>query len=398
MKRALIIFKKEFIDTLRDKRTIIMMIVLPLLVFPLIMGLVTKIAVSQNKKAKTKTLQVGLITNGSAERFRVLIKERKDMVVDESIKADEIKDLITGKKKDFILVFAEDFDINTSEKKSGTVHIHYKSSDENDIAIRRIRAVLNKFKDELLDTRLKEMELSKEFVNPLDIQRVDIVTIKEQLGRAVGGFLPYIFIIFCFLGAMYPAIDLAAGEKERSTIETLLTSPATRMQIVLGKFLVITLAGLISAGISILGLFIAVKQAVRIPADVLEGLLKIIEPSTIALLLSLLVPLTVFFAAVLLSISIYARTFKEAQSIMTPMNFVVIVPAAIGMLPGIKLTAITAIIPVFNVSIATRAIISGTITTPMLMLVYLSLFILAAVSLIFCAKWFNKEEVVFRGI
>lgn len=398
MKRALIIFKKEFIDTLRDKRTIIMMIVLPLVIFPLIMGLVTKITVSQQKKAKTKTLKVGLITNGNAQRFRVLIKERKDMAVDESITSDAIEDLIKSKKKDFILVFAEDFDLKTSQKQSGTVFIHYKSSDENDIGIRRIRDVLNTFKDELMDTRLQQMELSKEFINPLDIQKVDIVTVKEQLGRAVGGFLPYIFIIFCFLGAMYPAIDLAAGEKERSTIETLLTSPATRMQIVLGKFLVITLAGLISAGISILGLFIAIKQAVRIPAEILEGLLKIVEPSTIALLLSLLVPLTVFFAAVLLSISIYARTFKEAQSIMTPMNFVVIIPAAIGMLPGIKLTAITAIIPVFNVSLATRAIISGDITIPMLMLVYLSLFLVAAVSLVFCAKWFNKEEVVFRGI
>jgi sodium transport system permease protein len=398
MKRALIIFKKEFLDTIRDRRTVMMMIILPLLLFPLIIGLTAKITASQDKKAKTKILQVGLISNGNAERFSVLIKQREDMAVDESVKEENIKELITGKKKDFIIVFDKAFDQKTSEKQSGTVHLHYKSSEENDIAKQRIREVLNKFKDELMDVRLKDMELSKEFVNPLDIKHVDIVTMKEQLGRRLGGLLPYIFIIFCFLGALYPAIDLAAGEKERSTIETLLTSPATRMQIVVGKFLVITLAGLISAGVSILGLFIAIRMAVRIPKEILEGLLKIIEPSTIALVLSLLVPLCVFFAAVLLSISIYAKTFKEAQSIMTPMNFIVIIPAAIGMLPGIKLTAITALIPVFNVSLATREIISGTISTPLLLLVYLSLFLLAALSLVFCARWFNKEKVVFRGM
>jgi sodium transport system permease protein len=170
------------------------------------------------------------------------------------------------------------------------------------------------------------------------------------------------------------------------------------MQIVIGKFLVVTLAGLISAAVSMLGLFIALKKSVNIPGDIMEALLRIIEPSSIAMMLSLLIPLTVFFAAVLLSISIYAKTFKEAQSIMTPMNFIVIIPAAIGMLPGLKLTTVTALIPVFNVSLATKRIIAGTIEPGLLILVFLSLFFLAAVSLVFCSRWFNKEEIIFRGI
>ncbi len=398
MKKTLMIFKKEFIDTVRDRRTILMMIVLPLLIFPLMMGVVTKITASQTQKAKTKILKVGLVTNGNAERFRTLLKERDDMTVDESIKAEDADSLIQDKTKDFIIVFDENFDGKTGQKESGTVHLHFKSSRENDIAKRRINSVFNQFKGELLDGRLKEVNLTKEFVEPLVIKEVDIVTVKEKLGQTIGGFLPYIFVLFCFLGAMYPAIDLAAGEKEKSTLETLLTSPASRMQIVLGKFFVITLAGLISAGISIVGLFIAIKLAVRIPQHILDALLRIVEPSSILLILSLLIPLCVFFAAILLSMSLYAKSFKEAQSIMTPMNIIVLLPLLIGTLPGMKLTTVTALIPVFNVSMATKAIIAGTIQPGLLLLVYLSLFVLAVLSLMFCAKWFNREDVIFRGI
>ncbi len=398
MKRIWIIFKKEFIDTLRDRRTVMLMIVLPLLIFPLLMGIITKITTSQVKKAETKSLNIGLITNGNGIRFTTLLKERKDIIIHESIKEENIDTAIKDNKLDFVIVFAPDFDTQTNQKKSGKISIHYKSSDENDIGLKRINEVLDKFKTELLEIRLKDMNLETAFIEPLLIEKMDIATMKEQIGRHIGGFLPYIFIIFCFVGAMYPAIDLAAGEKERSTIETLLTSPASRMQIVLGKFLVITLAGLISAGFAIIGMFVAIKQAVNIPAEIMDTVIKIIEPTSIALLLSLLVPLCVFFAAILLSFSIYAKSFKEAQSIMTPLNFIVIMPAAIGMLPGIKLTVITALIPIFNVSLATREVISGTIQTGLLLEVYLSLFLMAGLSLFFCARWFNRESVIFRGI
>jgi len=170
------------------------------------------------------------------------------------------------------------------------------------------------------------------------------------------------------------------------------------MQIVLGKFFVITCTGLISALISILALYLAIQQAKGLPEGALQGILRIVEFKSVGLLFSLLVPVCVFFAAVLLSISIFARSFKEAQSIMTPMNILVIIPVFIGLFPGIKLNTTTALIPVLNVSLATKEIISGTIKTGLLLEVYASLFVLAALSLVFCAQWFKREEVIFRGI
>ena len=226
---------------------------------------------------------------------------------------------------------------------------------------------------------------------------VDIATTQEKFGKAIGGFLPYIFVIFCFIGIMYPAIDLAAGEKERGTLETLLTTPVGRFEILLGKFGVVVLTGIGSALISIVGLYIGIRQAGDIPPEIMEVILSVLKPETIGMLISLLLPLTMFFAGLLLSLSMFAKTFKEAQSIITPANFLVIIPVAIGLIPGIELNTTTAFIPVLNVSLATKGIISGTINYALLAEVYASLIILAGLSLFVSSKLFMRESVIFRG-
>lgn len=398
MKKIFVIFKKEFIDTIRDRRTLIMMVVLPLFLIPMILNLTTGLSMSHARKAREKVLNVGLLSYGNAETFRQMLLERKDMIIREEIKSGQIENLIQEKQLDFAFVFDEAFDRKVAENGSGDIQLYFKTSSEIKIAKKRILDILKKYKNDLLNSRLEELKLEFTFVEPLKIHEHDIATVKERIGEYIGGFLPYIFILFCFLGAMYPAIDLAAGEKERATLETLLTSPASRMQIVIGKFLVITIAGLVSAGLSMVSLFISVKTLKEIPSDIVSTIYRIIEFESTVLLLSLLIPLCVFFAAILLSISVFAKSFKEAQSIMTPMNFVVIVPVLIGLIPGIKLNPITALIPVLNVSLATREIVSGTIKTGLLIEVYLSLFIIAAASLYFCSQWFKRESVIFRGI
>jgi sodium transport system permease protein len=196
---------------------------------------------------------------------------------------------------------------------------------------------------------------------------------------------------------MYPAIDLGAGEKERGTLETLLTSPAGRLEILLGKFGVVVLTGILTAVISIVGLYLGIRASSEIPPEILSAILNMLEIRSVFLLLSLLLPLTIFFAAILLSLSLFAKSFKEAQSIINPLMIVIIVPAFIGLMPGTELDAKTALIPILNVSLATKAIIAGTITPAILAEVYLSLIALAAVSLIYCKWVFGRESTIFRG-
>jgi sodium transport system permease protein len=398
MKKIAVIFKKEFKDILRDRRTIMMMVVMPILLIYVFINLSITLSRSQTRKAEEKTLKVALFKKENVETFRTILEKQKNIIITETLDADKITGLIQEEKLDFAIVFEADFDQKVKERKSGNVDLYFKATSENNIAKRRIINSLKEYKQELLTVRLEALSLEHSFVEPLKINEKDLSTQKEKVGEFIGGLLPYFFVLFCFLGAMYPAIDLGAGEKERATIETLLTSPASRMQIVLGKFFVITCTGIISALISVLALYLAIQQAKGLPKGALQGILRIVEFKSISLLFSLLIPICVFFAAVLLSISIFARSFKEAQSIMTPMNFLVVIPVFIGLFPGIKLNTTTALIPVLNVSLATKEIISGTIKTGLLLETYVSLFVLAALSLVFCAQWFKREEVIFRGI
>jgi sodium transport system permease protein len=399
MKKVLVIFKKELLDTLRDRRTVMMMVVMPVMMVFLMMNLVTKLATKTQEEAMEKVLEVALISNGNAGDFVTKMKARSDMKVREDVKPADIDELLKQEKLDFALIFSADFDNQVGEEKTGAVELKFKSSSNASYAKSRIRRLVQDYEKELLNSRLESKQLSESFVEPIKISELDLATMKERIGEKIGGFLPYFFILFCFLGAMYPAIDLAAGEKERATIETLLTSPASRMQIVGGKFLVVTLTGVVSALISILALYLSLSKSGGPGARPgLEVLFKIVEPQSIAMMITLLIPLCVFFAAVMLALSLFAKSFKEAQSIITPLNFIVFIPIIVGMFPGVKLTLLTAMIPVLNVSLATKAILSGTISTGLLVIVYSSLVALAVLALAFCTWWFNREDVIFRGI
>ncbi|MEN8153533.1 MAG: ABC transporter permease [Acidobacteriota bacterium] len=397
MKNMITIFLKEMKEVLRDRRTLILMIVMPLLLFPVIINVTTTFMMKLEKGAEEKILKVSVLLNGNKPGFEQKIRERKDMSIEEEVVENKIKNLITLKKLDFAVVFDKNFDNQVETMEPADVRLYYRSSAEMDISKRRIDKLLKKHGEELLNERFARLDIDKKVINTLNIEMNDIATVKEKFGERAGGLLPYMFVIFCFIGAMYPAIDLGAGEKERGTIETLLVSPASRFQIVMGKFWVVTAAGIISALLSVTGLFVSIKMNTQIPGEILQVILKIIDIKSISVIFSLLFPLSIFFAGLLLSFSLYAHSFKEAQSIITPLNFAIIIPAFIGTLPGIKLDTVTAMIPVLNVSLASKEIISGTIKAGLLIEVYASLIALAGLSLYFCVKWFNRESVIFRA-
>ena len=398
MKIIFIIFKKEILDILRDTKSVLVMLVLPLLAFPLLTQLVTKLSISHKNESETRLLKVGLISNNNAKQLATLLQERKDININLNIDLNKLNKYIDDKKSDIIIVVSKDFDTQTINNFTGNIDLYYKTSSESSITKNRIIQIIDEFKETLLNNRLKEKGLNKEFITPIKINHIDIASVKEKLGEYLGRVVPYVFIIFCFMGASYPSVDIGVGEKERCTIETLLTSPVNRMQIVMGKFFVITFTGLVSACLSIVGAYYAFSNATDLNKDVLKGLVKIIEIKSLLLTLSLLIPLCVLFASILLAISIWAKSTKEANSLITPFNFIVFIPIVIAALPGVEFNSITALVPVLNVSLATKEIIAGTMKITLLIKVFASLFLYAAASLYFCTKWFEKDDIILRGI
>lgn len=399
MKLLTIIFRKELKDMLRDRRTLFFMIIMPFLVIFLIFNLSMRLGMDMEKRAQEKELQVAVFAAGPLPEFINLLQVSKKVKINTTVNKKEIEQTVQNGRLDFAISFAEDFSETVDREGTNEVQVYYKAStSENEMALERIRKVMEKYKQQLLERRLQKKNMTAAFVEPIKIVEKDVSSIREKMGQRLGGMLPYFLVIFCFLGAMYPAIDLAAGEKERGTMETLLVSPASRLQIVVGKFLVVTASGIFTALSSVLWLYLVFRQSRMIPPGVLGVILKLIEWKSLLLLFSMIIPLCAFFAAILLSVSVFAKSYKEAQSIITPLNIMIIIPVLIGIFPGIKLNAATALIPILNISLATKEIIAGTISPLLMAEVFLVLFALAALGLIFCTRWFNREAVIFRGV
>ena len=396
MTRTLTIFKKEFTDTIRDKRTIITMIVVPLALIPLLIGLMAKIAQRMVAKAEAEKSTVAFIGGEYAPELHERLVGDTLFIVVPDIAESDIDTLIRSDSLDGAIVVPASFGELVSADLQASLSIYFRSSNQLNVTERRMRDAIEAYDDDLVSGRIRARGLEEQIFDAIEIVRVDIASLQEVLGKTVGGFLPYMFILLAFTGCMYPGIDLGAGEKERGTLETILSSPASRLEIVLGKFFVIALIGLSSAMLSMVGLYLGVRLTADIPPQVLEVVWNILNAKVVLMIASLLVPLTAFLAAVILGLSIHAKSFKEAQSTLTPLSIVVILPVAIGLMPGIDLNVTTALIPVLNVSLATKEVIAGTIQPLHLTLAYISLVILASAGIAFCVKWFNREETLFR--
>ncbi|MDP5191992.1 ABC transporter permease subunit, partial [Rheinheimera baltica] len=234
-------------------------------------------------------------------------------------------------------------------------------------------------------------------IKPVDVQKVDTAAKRENIGEKFGALIAYILIPLCLLGASYPAIDMGAGEKERGTLETLLICPISRVSIVLGKFLTVLTTGLVGALITVasFGIWGAVIGSLGGMAVVQEAM-SAIAITELILIFSLLLPISAVFAALLLAISIYARTFKEAQNYISPLSIFIFLPLVAAMMPGVELTAITALVPIMNVALAIKELIKGTADYGLLALIFASTIALATAAIAFCVHWFQQEKVLFR--
>lgn len=394
MKNIITIASKEFLDTLRDKRTLIMMVIIPILIFPLIFSLVTKLQNNVIKKEQSSALVTGIINLDQDNGLQQFLQGQSGLTIIPMEDRVQMEELIRQDSLQIGMVIEEGFTENLDSLRSSRVNVYYS---ETKMTIRqRFSGILSGYTSEVLRERIIAQGLEEGFIEPVKTEYINVASDQEVIGKLAGGFLPYLFVIFCFMGAMYPAIDLFTGEKERKTLETLLTTPVSRFDILVGKMAVVISSGLLSAVLAIVGLFVAVRTTGGMPdffAGMVSGMLSLYF---VLVLLVMLLPLTIFFAGIMIPMTIYAKSYKEAQSILSPMTFFVIFPAIIGLMPGIELTTVTALIPIVNISLATKEVLAGTIQTPLLIITIVSLIAYATISVLFCVRWFGKETHILR--
>ena len=387
------IFKKELKDTLRDRRTLIMMLVIPVLIFPIILNVFVGISESFSEKAAKKTVKIGWIDSSDGymkERIEALPKEFGKKEIRSYSDSTDLKEAIKNDSIQIGVIIDPAIDQSMKDKSPAKVTVFYNATDLG--MMNRAEAYMEAIENIAKQERYIELDLKESELRPLEIAYSNVASDEEMIGKLAGGILPYIFIAFGFLGCMYPAIDLFTGEKERGTIETLLTTPVARWQLLFGKMGVVVLSGLMAASFALLGLFLSIEvfDIVKDP-KLLEVIHSVLNAKFVIMLYSLLFPLTVFFAGVMIPVAVYAKSFKEAQSIITPLNIVMVLPAMIGFFPGVELNAVTASIPVVNVVLATKELMAGTLDTGLLLLSFVVMITLAVGAVFVSYKRFDKE-------
>lgn len=391
MHTIITVLKKELKDTLRDKKTLFSAIILPALAIPLLLLGVASLQKSLIDKEKVKELKVVLMNapEAVAQQFE---DETINLLASQDL--ENAKDSVANEVFDAVLVFDASFKDHVDSLQTGVVELYYKST--NIMVQRRVEEKLNAYKAVVLKERMVQLNIPAPVLQPIKIETINVASAKEQIGDTIGGFIPYIFILFCFMGCMYPALDLITGEKERGTIETLLTVPASRFSILIGKTIAIALVGVVAAVMTIGGMAIALNLGTGIPASFMASIGDMLSFKFILMLFAMLLPLSFFFAGVLSAMVVRTSSFKEAQSYVTPMTFVVIVPAMVAMMPGIELNWKLAFIPVLNVALATKEIIGGTIHMGQFVAIVLSLIAFATLAVFISYQQFSQEKNVLK--
>jgi sodium transport system permease protein len=408
-KNIFTVYLKELKDTLRDRRSLISIIVIPTFVMPALFFGVGKIAVGIVSKAKEEIPSVMILGGEDSPGVVTELKQTKKLRV--VANADDWKQQISDKKVRAAVRIPAGFEKGLQAGAAEPVIIYnYEGELKSGFAVTELEKFFRDLRDRTVTARLTERALPATLVKPFDFKRENVAPPEKVGGNLLGGIVPYLIIILCFTGAMYPAMDLTAGEKERGTMETLLCSPVPRVDLVLGKFLMVLtgslsamLLSLTSMGLSaMVGGMIYAGGATKLAATASQAkaagsVMPMIDPMGLFGVVAMVLPVAVLFSAIIFTVALFAKSYKEAQSYVGPMIFIVIIPAVVGMLPGIDLNLRLALVPILNLSLVCKEMLSGVWHWNYIALIFVSSCVYAAVALGFAVKMFNREDVMFRA-
>ena len=395
-----IVYRKELTEALRDRRTLISTLLVPLLLFPVLTAGLGAAIASLIGKAKEEIPEVMIIGGrDSPEVVAGLEKLSKIKIVPTT---PNYKEQIANKEVRAAVDIPPNFQSDLAEQKAATVKIYiYGGEMKSAFAADRVEEYLRNFREGVVKDRLTAKNLPMTVLTPFDIKQQNVAPPEKVGATAFGGVIGYMVILLCFTGGMYPGIDLTAGEKERGTMETILSSPISRMHLVLGKFLLVLTASLVTAALSVTSMGISFAVLGHLHAFDQAGndaaqLQMHIGLATVLSVFVMVLPLAVLFSALIMTIALFAKSYKEAQSYITPIMMLVIIPAVAAMLP-VDLNAKLALVPILNASLLCKELVTGTYHWNYIAIIFFSTCVYAAAALFLAVKMFQREEVLFRS-
>jgi sodium transport system permease protein len=407
------IWKKEISETLRDRRTLFLMLVLPVLLYPMLMMGFSRLAKSESEATLAKASTVAVwgqpppaLERELAARPRLII--RRDFAMPEAVRARFADGRLQPPASRRVTGDSErprDPDVpgDTEELPNPVI-----SAARDVVSSRRVDAVLviwgaGENTSVYFDSVRSDSELARTRVrraldsyartlrtHPFEIATRDVAPPSRQTGRVTGLVLPFMLLMLCVIAGLYPAIDLTAGEKERGTMQTLMCAPVLPGEIIGGKFLAVWTLSLASAAANIVSLATTLTRILPI-----EG--SGMPVGTYLLAGVMLIPVTLLTSALFLAIAVFAKDYKEGQSLLTPVYMAVSLPAMVTTLPTIELNAWTAFVPIINIALLIKSLLIGEAPAELVFLSLASSAIYAALALALAVRVFQREQVLLGG-
>jgi sodium transport system permease protein len=358
-------------------------------------------AMGKSDASNTKNVEENFnisISGAVNSQFVNFIKQEENIKLNESENLEE--DVKEGKLLLALEVPDNIDDLIKEEKQAGVNIIYDNSSQQSMMAQGIIEKYIQSYSNQVVSERLKERNIDTTILTPVKIDYK--TTSKEEEGFAkilISMILPLLLVMYSVMGPMGSAVDLGAGEKERGTLEPLLTTQAGRMSLLWGKFGAISVIGLLTTLASLLGLVISFNMnsnsmgGMELKASSMLGL----SAGAIAVIFIMVVLLNLIFGSIELAVSIYARSFKEAQTYLSPLIVVAIMPMYLTyMLDARNINTFYFHIPVANVMCIMKEILAGVFNTGHILITFawVIVYIVAAIS--FARYMFSREEVIFR--
>ncbi len=394
------IYKKEVVDTLRDRRTLATMLLVPMVSYPLLVLFVSEVASVEQAAAASRQVAVRTLGPVPQPVLEAITSTASIRWAGAGAKVDSTKEgaraLLVDEEIDVVL--AASATAAAALEALGTAHLTIYFDETRPFAhqsVELVRERLTELALDLRDMRMAALDLDTATARPLSIRSRSIAT-SSQVGSQIASlYLPMLILFFVALSSFYPAVDLTAGEKERGTLATLLTAPIRPLEIVWGKYLAVVTIGTLAGLLNVAVISATLARAVSGGGDAVKASLPEVNlPMVLGLLIAVMV-LAALIGAVMLVSATFARSFRDANNLLAPVLLVTMAPALLGVLPRVQLTPAMAAVPVANGVLLMKGLLTQNVQWSSAAVVVASTMAYTALLLALAARVFADERVLF---
>ncbi|MFM1654727.1 ABC transporter permease [Brevibacillus sp. B_LB10_24] len=387
-----LVFQKEFTDLLRDRKTWIGALVIPIVVIPLVFLILGSAMSSVEKEARA---YIPLAVAGPQEH--PLVSQLRALPgVALLHPADPITALKQAEVR-AVIQFPADFDQRVKSGQQARLTVFYDPSNQKSSYAREvIEQAVKEYETKLVDQRLRSAGLTREAIQPVAAEFSSIASDEKMTGSLLSTIIPLMLILSLISGGMPAATDLVAGEKERGTLESLISAPIGSSNVLTAKLLAVMIMSGVSAIASLVSLTL-IFSAVPLGNANVTFSLGFFHADSLAVLIVMLLLLAAMFAGLELAISTAAKSFKEAQTYMSPIIFVGMVPAYMIMpLNPVDVPFLYYVLPIFNGIAIFKEIFYGDLVAWHALVAILSSLVYVSLAIGIASRLFRKESLIMR--